>query len=97
MFTLAKLGVILCLWIWHAGKSILAEKNVKYTEKDAVTIRKHCHNHCHTAETSCFLLVENAANKYHLKLKESLLILKLKSSFNVAKVFMPLCVFENDS
>ena len=36
------------------GESILTEKNLKYTEKDATAFRKHCHNHCHTADTSCF-------------------------------------------
>ena len=51
----------------HLGKSILTEKNLKYTQKDATAIRKHCHNHGHTADTSSFSLVENAANKYHLK------------------------------
>ena len=81
----------------HLGKSILTEKNLKYTEKDATAIRKHCHNHCHTADTSCFSLVGNAANKYHLKLKESLLILKMKPSLNVAKESMQLYLFENDS
>ena len=69
----------------HLGKSILTEKNLKYTEKDATAIRKHCHNHCHTADTSCFSLVGNAANKYHLKLKESLLILKMKPSLIVTR------------
>ena len=34
---------------------------------------------------SCFSLVGNAANKYHLKLKESLLILKMKPLLNEAK------------
>ena len=53
-----------------------------------LAIRKHCHNHGHTADTSCFSLVGNAANKYHLKLKRSL---------NVAKESMPLYLFENDS
>ena len=81
----------------HLGKSILTEKNLKYTEKDATAIRKHCHNHGHRADTSCFSLVGNAANKYHLKLKESLLILKMKPSLNVAKESMPLYLFENDS
>ena len=51
----------------HLGKWILPEKNLKYTKKDAIAIRKHCHNHGHTADTSSFSLVENAANKYHLK------------------------------
>ena len=81
----------------HLGKSILTEKNLKYTEKDATAIRKHCHNHGHTADTSCFSLVGNAANKYHMKLKESLLILKMKLSLNVAKKSIPLHLFENDS
>ena len=81
----------------HLGKSILTEKNLKYTEKDATAIRKHCHNHGHTADTSCFSLVGNVANKYHLKLKESLLTLKMKPSVNVAKESMPLHLFENDS
>ena len=81
----------------HLGKSILSEKNLKHTEKDATAIRKYCHNHCHIADTSCFSLVGNAANKYHLKLKESLLILKMKPSLNVAKDSMLLYLFENDS
>ena len=81
----------------HLEKSILTEKNLKYTKKDATAIRKHCHNYCHTADTSCFTLVGNAANKYHLKLEESLLILKLKPSLNVARKSMPLYLFENDS
>ena len=32
----------------HLGKSILTEENLKYNEKDATGIRKHCHNHVHT-------------------------------------------------
>ena len=31
--------------------------------KDAAAIRKHCHNHSHTADTSCFSLAGNAAKK----------------------------------
>ena len=36
----------------HLGKSILTEKNLKYTEKDASAIRKNCHKHGHSADTS---------------------------------------------
>ena len=74
---------------------MLDEKNLRYTEKDATAIRKHCHGHA--ADTSCFSLVGNAADKYHLKLKESLLILKMKPLLNVAKESLPLHWFENDS
>ena len=62
----------------------------KNTERNASAVRKHCHNHHHT---SCFSLVGNAANKYRLKLKEFILILKLKLSLNVAEEFMPLYLF----
>ena len=61
----------------HLGKSILTERDLKYNEKDATAIRKNCHNHGHAADTSCFSLIGNATNKYHLKLKESHLILKM--------------------
>ena len=78
-------------------KYMSSEKNLKYTQKDATTIRKHCRNFAHTADTSCFSLVGNAAIKYHLKLKESLLILKMKPSLNVAKESMLSQIFEIDS
>ena len=82
----------------HLGTSVLTEKNLKYNEKDATAIRKYCHNHCHIADdTSCFSLVGNAADKCRLKLKESLLILKMKPLLNVAKESMPLYLIENDS
>ena len=45
-------------------------------KEDATGIKKHCHNHVHTTDTFFFSLVQNVASKYHLKLKESLLILK---------------------
>ena len=51
----------------YLGKSILTEKVLKHTQKDSTVIRKYCHNHCHTADTTCFSLVGNAAIKYHLK------------------------------
>ena len=42
-------------------------------------------------------LIQISWNKCHLKLKESLLILKLKPSLNLAKQSMALHLFENDS
>ena len=81
----------------YFGKSILTEKNLKYTKNYATAIRRHCYNHCHTADTSCFSLLGKAANKYHLKLKESLLTEKFKPSLNVAQDSMLLFLFENDS
>ena len=81
----------------HLGKSIFTNKDLKYTEKDATAVRKHCHEHDHIASLESFSMVGNAVNNYHLLLKESLLILKLKPSLNIAKESMPLYLFENDN
>ena len=77
------------------GRSILNEKPSKYNDKDATAIRKHCHQNNHQAGSSCFTLIGSASNNFHLKLKESLLILQLKLSLNVAKESMPLYLFDN--
>ena len=79
----------------HIGKSILTEKPLKYNEKDATAIRKHCHHKDHRADINCFSLIGSASNKFHLKLKESLLILKMKPSLNIAKESMPLMLFDH--
>ena len=47
--------------------------------------------------SSCFTLIGSTSNNFYLKLKEPLLILKLKQSFNVAKESMPLYLFNNDA
>ena len=46
----------------------------------------------HPADSFCFSLIGNATNNYHIKLKESLFILKLKPSLNIAKESM-LCFY----
>ena len=40
-------------------------------------------------------MIGSASNKFHLKLKESLLILKMKPSLNIAKESMPLMLFDH--
>ena len=54
------------------GKSFLNEKLSKYNDKDATAIRDHCHQNNQQADSSCYTLI---GNNFHLKLKESLLIL----------------------
>ena len=81
----------------HLGKLILTEKPLIYNDIDAAAIRKHCHQNNHQADSSCFTLIGSASNNFHLKLKESLLILKLKQSLNVPKGSMPLYLFDNDA
>ena len=77
----------------HLGWSNLTEKPLKHNEKDATAFRKHCHQQNHPVDSSRF---GDATNKSHLKLKESLVILKLKPSLNIAKESMPLYLIEND-
>ena len=81
----------------HLRKSILTEKPSNYNDKDATVIRKHCHQNNHRADSSCFTLIFSASNNFHLKLKESLSILKFKPSLNVAKEPIPLHLFDNDA
>ena len=81
----------------HIGKSILTEKPLKYNEKDATAIRKHCHHSNHQPDINCFSSIGSASNKFHLRLKESLLILKLKPSLNIAKESMPLLLFDHNA
>ena len=91
-----KRHLIICQYE-HLGKSIATEKPLRYSDKDANTIRKHCHSLDHLASIDNFSILGNAMNNYHLPLKESLLILKLKPSFNVTKELIPLYPFDNDS
>ena len=81
----------------HLSRSILTEKPLKYNEKDAIAVRKHCHQQNHPPDSFCFSLIGNATNNCYLKLKESLVILKFKPSLNIAKESVPLYLFENDS
>ena len=79
----------------HIGKSILTEKPLNIMKEDATAIRKHCHHKDHRTDINCFSLIGSASNKFHLKLKESLLILKIKPSLNIAKESMPLMLFDH--
>ena len=78
----------------HLG---LTEKARKYTQRDATAIRKHCHENKHRCSMDNFEIVGTAVNDFHLKLKESLLILKMKSCSNIAQESLPLYLFDNDS
>ena len=69
----------------HLGLSVFTNKVLRYSDKDATAIRKHCHHQNHVNCTDNFKIMGNSVNNYFLHLKESLLILKLRSSLNVAK------------
>ena len=80
----------------HLGLSVFTNKALKYSDKDATAIRKHCHHQNHVNCTDDFKIVGNSVNNYFLQLKESLLILKLRPTLNVAKESMLLYLFDND-
>ena len=80
----------------HLGLSGFTNKALRYSDKDATAIRKHCHHQNHVNCTDDFKIMGNSVNNYFLQLKESLLILKLKPWLNVAKESMPLYLFDND-
>ena len=79
----------------HLGLSVFTNKALRYSDKDATTICKHCHHQNHINCTDNFKIMGNSVNIYFLQLKESLLILKLKPSLNVAKESMTLYLFDN--
>ena len=81
----------------HLGLLVLTEQVLKYTEKDATTIRKHCHENKHRCNVDNFEIVGTVVNDFHLKLKGSLLILKVKPCLNIAEEPMPLYLCGNDS
>ena len=80
----------------HLGLSIFSNKALRYSDKDATAIRKHCHHQNHVNCTDNFKIMVNSVNNYFLQLKESLLISKLKPLLNVAKESMSLYLFDND-
>ena len=79
----------------HLGLSVFTNKALRYSDKDATAIRKHCHHQNHVNCTDNVNIMGNSVKNYFLQLKESLLILKLKPSLNVAKESMSLYLVDN--
>ena len=80
----------------HLGISILTDDAYTYNEKTATGINRHCHDLGHMKNIDNFRIVGHANNKYHLRLKESLLISLAKPTIiNVQKKSIPLCLFND--
>ena len=78
----------------HMGISLLTNKPLTYNANNATGIKKHCHELEHHSNIDDFQIVGHASNKFHLRMKESLLIkLEKPSIINVQKKSIPLCVF----
>ena len=69
----------------HLGLSVLAEKALKYTEKDATAMRKHCYENKHRCSVDTFEIVANAVNDFHLKLKKIFFNFKNEAMFKYRK------------
>ena len=79
----------------HLGLSIFTDKPYKYTKENATSVRKHIADFQHAPHMDEFSVIGSASNDYHLKIKESLLINKLKPSLNSQGDSIPLLLFNN--
>ena len=80
----------------HLGLSVFTNKALRYSDKDATAIHKRCHHQNHVNWTDNFTIMGKSVKNYFLQLKESLFILKLRPSLNVAKELMLLYLFDKD-
>lgn len=79
----------------HIGLSLLTNNHYTYNAVTATTVLKHCHENEHDCGIDNFDIVGHARNKYHLRLKESLLISSVNPSLiNVQQKSIPLSLFE---
>ena len=79
----------------HLGLSILTDKPYKYTKENATSVRKHIADSQHASHLHEFSIIGSANNDYHLRIKESLLISKLKPSLNTQGDSIELVLFDN--
>ena len=77
----------------HLRLSVFTRKALKYLKKDAAGIRKHCHQMKKKISVDNFEIVGTVLNNFHVMLKESLLILKVKPCLNIGQESMPLYLF----
>ena len=69
----------------HLGLSVLAEKALKYREKDATGMRKYCYENKHRCSKDNFQIVVIAVNDFHLKLKKTFFHFKNEAMFKYRK------------
>ena len=78
----------------HLGISLLTDRSLKYNADYATAINKHCVDNSHNCSMNNFKIVGHASNKFHLRLKESLLISQVNPNIiNVQKQSIPLDLF----
>ena len=80
----------------HLGMSIRTDNALTYNENTATAVCKHSHDLDHPSGLENFKIIGHASSKYHLLLKEALVIGVVKPTIiNVQKFSLPLYLFGN--
>ena len=78
------------------GMSIKTENELAYNEDSATAVCKHSHDLGHPTGLENFRVIGHARSKYHLLLKEALVIQVVKPAIiNRQKFSLPLYLFGN--
>ena len=78
----------------HLGISVLTNKPYTFNHKNSTSVNSHCHDCKHKNNSGSFKIIGTAKNDFHLKIKESLNILKEKPLLNKTVKSFPLYLFE---
>ena len=77
----------------HLGISKVTNLPLKYNKKPSTAVRDHSHFCKHNSIEGCFKIIGSAKNDYHLKIKESLNILRENPQLNKSVKSFPLYLF----
>ena len=77
----------------HLGISKVTNKPLKYSKETSTAVRDHSHCCKHNNNVDCFKIIGSAQNDYHLKIKESLHILRENPVLNKTVKSFPLYLF----
>ena len=77
----------------HLGISKVTNLPLKYSKKTSTAVRDHTYTCNHNSTIDCFKIIGSAKNDYHLKIKESLNILRYNPELNKTVKSFPLYLF----
>jgi len=77
----------------HLGISKVTNEPLKYNKKSTTAVREHIRLCCHSNTHESFKIIGSSKNDYHLKIKESLNILRENPVINKTVKSFPLYLF----
>ena len=77
----------------HLGISVLTNKPYSFNSKTCTSVGLHCQDSKHKNNSDSFKIIGTAKNDFHLKIKESLNILREKPLLNKTVQSFPLYLF----